>query len=67
MFKHFKGKCYGIISIAKDCETLNDLVVYKALYGNNQIWVRNYDDFFGEVDHKKYPDVKCKYRFEIKE
>ena len=50
--------------IAKDCETLEDIVVYRALYDNKQLWVRKYSDFISEVDHKKYPDVKQKYRFE---
>ena len=63
-YKHFKGKIYMVEDIAKDCETLEDIVVYRALYDNKQLWVRKYSDFISEVDHKKYPDVKQKYRFE---
>ena len=63
-YKHFKGKIYMVEDIAKDCETLEDIVVYRALYGNKQLWVRKYSDFISEVDHNKYPDVKQKYRFE---
>lgn len=39
-YKHFKGNEYEIVAIAKHSETLEDIVVYKALYGENQIWVR---------------------------
>ena len=63
-YKHFKGKIYMVEDIACDCETLEDVVVYRALYGDRQLWVRSYKDFISEVDHDKYPDVKQKYRFE---
>ena len=63
-YKHFKGKMYMVEDIAKDCETLEDMVVYRALYDNKQLWVRKYSDFISEVDHNKYPDVKQKFRFE---
>lgn len=41
IYSHFKtGNTYEIIALAKHSETLEDLVVYKALYGEGQIWVR---------------------------
>lgn len=36
-------------------------------YPKGQIWFRNIDDFFDEIDHEKYPDIKQKYRFELSE
>ena len=64
-YRHFKGNIYEIVAIAKDSEDLSPKVVYKH---DNECWVRPYDMFISEVDHKKYPDVKQKYRFEkIKE
>jgi hypothetical protein len=39
-YRHYKGKEYQIIGLAKHSETLEDLVVYKALYDNGQMWVR---------------------------
>ena len=39
-YHHYKGKEYEVIGLAKHSETLEDLVVYKALYGEGQMWVR---------------------------
>lgn len=39
-YKHFKGGMYEVIGIAKHSETLKEMVVYKALYGDGEIWVR---------------------------
>lgn len=66
-FRHFKGKEYKIITIAKDSECLEDLVIYQGQYENNPCWVRRIDEFFSEVDKGKYPEVEQKYRFEIVE
>lgn len=61
-YKHFKGKIVEIICIAKDSETLEDMVVYKEEDGT--IWIRNYKIFTSLVDKKKYPNVNQTYRFE---
>lgn len=42
-YRHFKGNEYEVIGIAKHSETLAPMVVYKALYGNGDIWVRPYE------------------------
>ncbi|WP_288527455.1 DUF1653 domain-containing protein [uncultured Eubacterium sp.] len=39
-YRHFKGNEYEVIAIAKHSETLEETVVYKALYGDGDIWVR---------------------------
>lgn len=39
-YRHFKGNYYEVIGIAKNSETLEDTVVYRALYGDNGLWVR---------------------------
>ena len=39
-YRHFKGKEYEVITVAKDSETLKDMVVYRALYGEYGYWVR---------------------------
>ncbi len=44
-YRHFKGNEYEVIGFAKDSETLNRMVIYKALYGEQELWVRPYDMF----------------------
>ncbi len=39
-YRHYKGNMYEVIGIARHSETLENMVVYKALYGENEIWVR---------------------------
>ncbi len=49
-YRHYKGKEYEVIGIAKHSETLEELVVYKALYGEGQLWVRPLKIFLDEVE-----------------
>lgn len=56
-YRHFKGGEYDLIGEATHSDTEESLVVYKALYGEQRLWVRPKDMFFGEVevDGKKIP------------
>lgn len=64
-YKHYKGKYYQILGEAIHSETLEKLVIYKALYnskefGKNTIWVRPKEMFLEkiEIDGKKVPRFK---------
>jgi len=67
IYRHFKGDLYLVEGIAKDTETNVTYVVYRALYGKNELFVRPLEMFASEVDHQKYPDCKTKYRFTLEE
>ncbi|MDR2558123.1 MAG: DUF1653 domain-containing protein [Oscillospiraceae bacterium] len=40
VYKHYKGNKYEVVGFAKHSENLEDVVIYKALYGSKQTWVR---------------------------
>ena len=40
IYKHYKGNLYELIAIANHSETLEKMVVYKALYGEGEVWAR---------------------------
>jgi len=39
-YRHFKGNEYEVVGFGKNSETMDDMVIYKALYGDNNIWIR---------------------------
>ncbi len=49
-YRHFKGNEYLVLYIAKHSETLEDMVVYQALYGEFGIWIRPLDMFLEQVE-----------------
>ena len=62
-YKHFKlGKIVTIVGISRHTETEEISVVYDY---EGHIWNRPLEMFMSEVDKKKYPDAKQRYRFEV--
>lgn len=57
VYKHYKGYLYRVIDIATNTETLEDMVVYYALYDDHKIWVRPLGMFLEEIEmnNKKIP------------
>ncbi len=62
VYRHFKGDYYLVEDIAYHSETSEKMVVYRALYGENKLWVRPYDMFVEEVIGKSQP-----HRFELQD
>ena len=62
-FRHLKGNRYRLEGFAKDSETLEEMVVYRALYGERGLWVRPAKMFFETVER----DGKTMKRFELVE
>ena len=60
-FRHFKGNRYRLEGFAKDSETLEEMAVYRALYGDGGLWVRPAKMFFETIKR----DGKTMKRFEL--
>ena len=69
VYQHFKGNYYYIEDIAYDSASNSDkelqkVVVYRALYGDNKLWVRPYNEF---ISDKIMPDGSKITRFKLVE
>lgn len=62
IYRHYKGDFYLIEALARDSDSLEDMVVYRSLYGDGQLWVRPYAEFMGKIDGQRQ-----RYRFELQE
>ncbi len=60
IYKHFKGDLYIVEDVAINSETLEKMVIYRALYGDGKLWCRPYDMFLEEINKDGH-----KYRFEL--
>lgn len=60
LYEHYKGNRYEVIAVARHSETLEPMVVYKALYGEGAVWVRPFGMFVGKI---KLPDGSEVERF----
>lgn len=56
-YRHFKGNEYEVLGVAKHSETLEEMVIYRALYGEKEVWVRPASMWNEEIsrDGKTFP------------
>ena len=65
-YRHFKGKEYEVIGVASHSETLEPMVVYRALYGEGGLWVRPAAMWTEQVDREGYSGPRFVYIGEVK-
>lgn len=66
IYRHFKGNFYYVKEIAISSETLEEFVVYQAMYGDNKTYIRPLDMFLETIDENREDNItKQKYRFEL--
>lgn len=65
IYRHYKGNEYEVFEVAKHSETLEELVVYRCLYGDRGLWVRPLAMFIEtvEVDLGSGPEVLPRFAF----
>jgi len=58
-YRHFKGNLYKLIALGKHSETLEQVVVYQAMYGDGDIWVRpiNMWEDIAKTGEKRFTEV----------
>ncbi len=60
-YRHFKGNEYRLLYVARHSETLENMVVYQALYGEQGIWVRPADMWNEIVERDGYQGPRFQY------
>ena len=60
-YRHFKGKEYRVIGIAQHSETLENMVIYQTLYGDQNLWVRPAAMWNEQVEKDGYCGPRFQY------
>lgn len=60
-YRHFKGKEYEVLGIASHSETMEPMVIYRALYGEHGLWVRPLSMWDETVDRDGYHGPRFQY------
>ena len=68
IYKHFKGDYYLVEDTAISSDDGKTVyVIYRKLYGDGSLFIRELNDFLDDVDKDKYPNVKQKKKFAYQE
>lgn len=66
IYRHYKGDKYIVLDVATHSETGEELVIYRALYGENKLYARPKKMFLSEIEPEKLrPGLEQKHRFEL--
>ena len=60
-YRHFKGNFYEVIGVARHSETMEEMVVYRALYGEHGLWVRPAAMWTENIDRDGYRGPRFQY------
>ena len=60
-YRHFKGNEYELLGVAKHSETLEPMVVYRALYDDGGLWVRPASMWTEQVEREDYSGPRFTY------
>ena len=60
-YRHFKGKEYELIGLARHSETMEEMVVYRPLYGEGGLWVRPASMWNEQVERDDYRGPRFAY------
>ncbi len=61
IYEHYKGNRYEVIGVANHSETLEEMVLYRALYGEKDLWVRPRIMFFEEIEKDGKSILRFRY------
>ena len=61
IYRHFKGNRYEVLGIANHSETMEPMVVYRALYGEHGLWVRPAAMWNEHIDRDGYQGPRFQY------
>lgn len=67
IYEHYKGNRYLVIDTVTHSETEESLVLYKTMYGNEDLWVRPYEMFFETISINSQEVPRFKYIGEVDE
>ncbi|MBQ7564716.1 MAG: DUF1653 domain-containing protein [Lachnospiraceae bacterium] len=65
VYRHFKGKYYQVIAVARHTEYDEQLVIYRPLFEEGEVYARPIGSFLSEVDKNIYPEARQQYRFTL--
>ena len=60
-YRHFNGNYYEVIGVARHSETMEEMVVYRALYGEHGLWVRPAAMWTENIDRDGYRGPRFQY------